>query len=150
MLPIPPSVATFFGKRIVQVIIILGLVAFLAYAAKSYHDSVYESGMTAGIAKENKVWTERETKRIAEENQRIDDLEKVARDLADAHAKEIKLRDARIAKLDKKVAEAKPRINTIIYKSDGTPNRSCPTNTPIFLGTEFSDLWNQYNHEVWK
>jgi len=139
------KIAAFFGSKLVQVILVLTLVAGIVYEAKSYHDSVYASGVEAGISTENKVWTDRETLRVDGENKRIDGLEKTAKALADAHAASIKLRDERIAELDKKLAVEKARLNTVVYKKDGTANLSCPADTQIFLGTAFSDLWNQYN-----
>jgi hypothetical protein len=150
MLPIPPQVVTFFGKRIVQAIIVLSLIAFLAYEAKSYHDSVYNAGVDFGINKENKVWVDREELRVKTQNENIDKLEKNAKELAEANKEAIRLRDARIVELDAKLAVEKKRTNTVIYKADGTPNMSVPADTQIWLGSEFTRIWNLYNTEILK
>lgn len=147
---IPPSITGFFGSKIVQVIAVLALVGFIAYEGKAYHDQVYNSGVEAGIAKENKVWTDREEKRVDDNQKRIAELEKAARDLADANRDAARLRDQRIAELDHALAEEKKRLNTVVYRKDGTPNMSCPSDTQIFLGTAFSQMWNSYNAEVFK
>ena len=147
---IQTRIAAFFGSKLFQVIIVLSLVGFIVYEGKAYHDQVYSSGVEAGIAKENNVWVERENKRVADNERRIKEIEKNARELADANRDAIRLRDQRITELNTKLAAEKSRLNTVVYRKDGTPNMSCPSDTQIFLGTAFSQVWNTYNAEIFK
>ena len=147
---IPPMVATFFGKRIVQALLVLALLAFLAYQAKSLYDSIYNAGVESGISRENKVWTDREALRIKTQNDNIDKLENSAKALAEAREAHLKLLNARVAELDLNLAEEKKRTNTVVYLQDGKPNMSVPSNTQIWLGSDFSRIWNSYNEEIQK
>jgi hypothetical protein len=136
---------TAFLKLYWKEIAIVAAICAALFAIKLYINSVYNDGKAAGIDEENKVWLAREATRIEKQNAAIDELEKVAKDLADARQKELAARDAKIAELDKKLAGSK--VNTVIYTRDGKV-QICPSIESIYLGQEFSKLWNQYNIEA--
>ena len=142
------TAALLFLKSYWKFIALALAIAAVAYSINSYIDSVYDKGVEAGVAQENKVWLDREDKRIQEQTDAIDALEKTAKDLAEARQKVLEARDAKIAELDKKLEASASKLNKIIYTKEGTPQPVCPGATELYLGKSFSELWNAYNLEV--
>lgn len=103
----------------------------------------------SGIDQENAVWLDREEKRIADRDDKIDKLEKKATELANGAAKAAVVANAKVAELNKKLLEEqrKKSINTVIYTQDGKPAQ-CQPGGDIYLGAEFSRSWNEYNIKV--
>ena len=135
------------GKAM-QAIAILLLIAAIIYGVRSWLNDYAVTNQNIGIAMENKVWVDREKLRVDTQNKKIDELEKAAKDKADKHERDMKARDARIAELDAKLEKEKKRVNTIVYRSDGSINNGCPAGTEIYLGSNFSKLWNDYNKGI--
>ena len=144
MFPLPGWVT---GKAM-QAIAILLLIAAIIYGVRSWLNDYAVTNQNIGIAMENKLWVEREKLRVDAQNKKIDELEKDAKERANNHEKEMKARDARIAELDAKLEKEKKRVNTIVYRSDGSINNDCPAGTEIYLGSNFSKLWNDYNKGI--
>lgn len=117
----------------------------LGWWANHTYNNLKTKWIQSGIDQENKVWLDREAKRIEARDELIAKLEKKSTTLADAALKSSSEATAKIAALNKKLLEEKSRkaINTVIYTQEGTP-APCQPVGDIYLGLDFSRSWNEY------
>lgn len=122
--------------------VVLGLV----YVAYSYIHSVYNDGVTAGIAKQAAADRQIMDKLAADHEKRAVQLEDTARRLADDLQKQTVAAGSKYQILSTKFAAKARELDTVIFDASGKVVQ-CPS-VEIHLGTEFSDEWNQYNTEL--
>lgn len=121
----------------------------LTWYAHHLYENLKTGWIQSGIDQENKVWLDREEKRIADRDEKIDKLEKKSTELANTLAKTTGVANAKVAELNKRLLEEqrKKAINTVIYTQEGKPAQ-CQPGGDIYLGAEFSRSWNEYNQRV--
>lgn len=129
---------------------IVGLIAFIVavLAVQNYLDSVYNDGRKAGIEDTTKTWKEKYDRDIGVLNKKISDVESASRHNAELAKLELETANSKLTALQEELKKQRAKYDSYVYDRQGKV--VCKTDTPIFLGPDFSTKWNELNRATFK